>query len=136
MRTRIILALVILFTLILTSCGPTEEEMISIAKELEATSNTGDIEAVMALLTDDVVIQLPDGTEFPGNPTERFEGKDEARKYYEHHIEIEVKMIFSNYQTVDNYLKLDTRISIPDGSSVEGTMQIGFDGVKINYVGP
>lgn len=136
MCTRIILALVILLTLLLTSCAPTEEEMISIAKEIEATSNAGDIEAVMALLTDDVVFQLPDDVEFPGKPIGRFEGKDEAREYWEAHIEVEVKMIFSNFQKVDNYLKFDIKASIADETSGEGTLRFGFDGVKINYWGP
>ena len=141
MRTRIILALVILFTLLLTSCAQTgsltEEEMISIVKDLEAATNADDIEAVMALLTDSVVILLPDDVEFPGKPTGRFEGKDEAREFYEYCKEIWAKLVFSNFQTVGNYLMHDLRVTFRDASLWNFTeRRFGFEGGKINYLGP
>ena len=141
MRKRIILALVILFTLLLTSCAQTgsltEEEMISIVKDLESATNADDIEAVMALLTDDVVIILPDDIEFPGKPTGRFEGKDEAREFNEYGMEIWAKFVFSNFQKVDNYLKHDLRVTFGDASFGKFTeRRFGFEGGKINYLGP
>jgi hypothetical protein len=127
MRTRIVLALVILFTLLLTSCALTEEGLISIAKDLEDAINAEDIEAVMALLTDDVVVDAPLG---------RFEGKDEAREFFEGLIWVAVEVNFSNFQKEGSYLKLYARATYQDGSSGGDTLRYGFEGRKINYHGP
>jgi hypothetical protein len=127
MKARLTVLLILMLVAITSGCGTTKIDHIAIRDAYEEAIETGDLDAALALFTDDAVILVSELGDFPG--------KEGIRKY----VEMELDFFLAgnpfgerlNIEETEDTLDYDERFPSADGTTVQLHHAYVFENDKI-----
>ena len=119
-RTLIVLVGLALLTV---SCGDDQGgDPIEIVKAFDAANNAGDVDAMMALVSDDATFSTGAGT---------FQGKDEIRSWAQYGIDEGITVETSDYQRNGGEVTWVAVLNLPDGNQISIPTTVTIEDGKI-----
>lgn len=127
MRTRIIVGLLILLAFLLTSCSTelSKDEMVAIVGDVEAAINAKDVDAILALHSDDV--------EILGTPLGRVRGQEQAREFFEGELPLIESYFHTDCTLVGGTFSCKVTIEYTGEDPYSFRAKIKFEDGKIDY---
>lgn len=113
MKTRLTVLLILMLVAITSGCGTPKTDHTAVRDAYEEAIEAGDLDAALALFTDDAVILTP---------RKDFRGKEQIREYLEMELDLLQEYPFGerlNVEETEDTLDYDERFPAADGGTVQ-----------------